>query len=228
MFTVAIALLVAIAIIPSLPLPAMIAAAAMLLVILMRLAQLVRMPDYSNSTELAGEWTTHEFRRLARLGWRIVADVEWNGRTIEHVAVGPAGVLAIRTAIASTAWKLSPTSLDGPADDLLGPTRDDAAVLADLFAAASIDARVVPTLVVWGPGAPLYSNGQEVVDGVAVLIGRQAPEWRVDLRGRNLTDDLLTRIVDLLAPATPGAGHPRGTAGFESSRRRARRALTRA
>lgn len=226
-FTVSIALLMAIAIIPSLPRPAMVLAAAALLLVLIRLARLARMPGYTVSAGLASEWTAQEFRRLARLGWRVFADVEWNGTTIEHVAAGPAGVLAVNTAIANTPWRVSPDGLEGPEADVLTPARTAANALADLLAATGVRVKVIPTLVVWGPGAPLYMNGQEVVHGVAVLIGRQAPEWRVDLRGRNLDDATLERIADTLANPITAPSAPRALEAPGRKRSRGR-ALARA
>jgi len=232
---VAIALLVALAIIPTLPIPAMVCAAAALCLVLVRLARLARMPDFSVPVSLADEWTVQEFRRMARLGWQLVDDVEWNGTTVEHVAVGPAGVLALRSAVAQSTWTLTPSGIEGTSGDPLAPARTAAAAATQRLRAAGLDVRVVPTVVVWGPGAPLHINGQEVCDGVAVLVGRQAPEWRVDLRGRNLDAATIDRIVAALrAPGlTPSAGAvsparpTEPSRPKERSRTRGRRALSR-
>lgn len=229
-FIVAIAMLVALAIIPTLPVPAMVCAAAALCLVLIRLARLARMPDYSVPASLAEDWTAQEFRRLARLGWHVVDDVTWDGAEIGSVAVGPAGVLAVRTAVAQTAWVLKAEGIEGTTGDPLAPARTAATAATRRLAAAGLGVRVVPTVVVWGPGAPLHVNGQEVCAGVAVLVGRQAPEWRVDLRGRNLDDTTIARIVKALREpvAVPAAAIEAARPSGRRERRASPRALSRA
>ena len=63
---------------------------------------------------------------------------------------------------------------------------------------------------------------------VAVLIGRQAPEWRVDLRGRNLDETMLERIGEALTNPVAAPVQQQALPAAGGTRRRGRnRALAR-
>jgi hypothetical protein len=49
-----------------------------------------------------------------------------------------------------------------------------------------IDIPVVPALVIWGRGAPTLPNGVAIIDGVAVLSGKQDDVWRDALAAKHL------------------------------------------
>lgn len=173
------------------------------LLVLLRILRIVQSANYAMPTVLADEWTAQEFRRLGKGGWQVLDDISCNGVTIRFVAVGPSGIIAIDTAVAMEPWTLSAQKLEGPTVDPLPAIRHAADTLRKVVNQLEAGIPVIPALVIWGPGAPFHLDGQEVVDGVAVLIGKQAPEWRVDLRGKNLDQAAIKELASALRKGVP-------------------------
>jgi hypothetical protein len=138
----------------------------------------------------AGAWTATELDGLAVNGWRVV----------DHVAVGPAGVLTVRTAVATRPWNLTPERIRGAGRDPIAEMRRINDAVKQVLVQHGMEVPVVPTLLLWGNGAPAQPEGQEVVDGVAVLIGKQAEIWRLDLQDRRLDDVTIAAVCSVLAP----------------------------
>jgi len=73
--------------------------------------------------------TAEEFtsRRRKKQGWALVNGLRLGGQEIDHIAVGPGGVLVIETKWApSKPWSLSNGRLVGPLGDPLGQVRRNA------------------------------------------------------------------------------------------------------
>ncbi len=60
-------------------------------------ARLVRSLDSEPSTE-------SELRRLKRAGWRTISNIQFGGGEIDHVAVGPGGVVVIESQSSAADW----------------------------------------------------------------------------------------------------------------------------
>ncbi|MCU1459530.1 MAG: hypothetical protein JWL73_3622 [Actinomycetia bacterium] len=184
------------------------------LVVVMLLLAWLGVGSYSDSwradllAAYAGARTAIELDEMVTSGWRVIDRVAADGGVVEHVAVGPAGVLTVRTAVATRPWNLTADGVDG-ADG--GPNAalrriqiaemqriNDA--VRQLLVDHGMDVPVVPTLLLWGTGAPVQPGGQKVVDGVAVLMGKQAEIWRRDLQDRRLDDATIAAVCSVLAP----------------------------
>ena len=148
----------------------------------------------------AGAWTATELDALAADGWRVIDRVAADGRVVDHVAVGPAGVLTVRTAAATKPWNLTPERIQGADRDPIAEMQRINDAVKQLLVEQGMEVPVVPTLLLWGHGAPTQPEGQEVVDGVAVLIGKQAEIWRLDLQDRRLDDVTIAAVCSVLAP----------------------------
>ncbi len=56
----------------------------------------------------AEQWTASELRPLKRAGWRVMNHVALRAWDIDHVLVGPGGVIAVETKWSSYGWELDP------------------------------------------------------------------------------------------------------------------------
>jgi hypothetical protein len=176
-----------------------------LMIVMLLLVWLI-VRSYSDSSRAerlsayAGAWTATELDALSANGWRVIDRVAADGRVVDHVAVGPAGVLTVRTAVATTPWSLGPDRIQGADRDPIAEMQNINDAVKQLLAKQGVEVPVVPTLLLWGNGAPDQPDGQEVVDGVAVLIGKQAEMWRLDLQDRRLDDVTIANVYSVLAP----------------------------
>lgn len=140
------------------------------------LAQLTSLVAWSGSETLAvsrsHERTTDDvLRPLRRSGWKVLRDVSVGGRTVDHLAIGPGGVLVVETKVRSHLT----------ADDLAWATgqvqRSRLAVHAILTGDGSgPPVPVVPVVVTWGTH-PDDVEPPAYVDGVRVVRGEQLGEW---------------------------------------------------
>jgi hypothetical protein len=144
---------------------------------------------------------------LRHVGWYVADDIVLNHVDVDHVAIGPAGVLAIQTQ-----WTDRPDHRGKPA----ARARIAAHQLRSALAQRELDVEVVPAVLTFGPGLTREPGGVKVVDAVAVLNGYQADEWLAQLTSRTLlSDDVVdavrTAVGDLreghgiLVPALPAA-----------------------
>jgi hypothetical protein len=137
----------------------------------------------------AEQWTDMELRRLRRSGWRIVNHVVLRRRDIDHIAIGPDGVIVVETK-----WTSSKVRLDGSdrwLADAVAQVRENANDIRKVLGWNSFtDAVVAPLVVVWGPRVRPESD--ELVpggDGVELVAGENL-HLTLDLLGhRALTDD---------------------------------------
>ena len=110
-------------------------------------------------------------------GWYVADDVLLPHVGVDHVAVGPAGVLAVQVQ-----WTNEPDSRGRPA----ARARIAAHQLRKALAAKELDVDVVPAILTFGPGLTAQPGGVKVVDAVAMLNGYQADEWLNELGCRAL------------------------------------------
>lgn len=57
---------------------------------------------------IAEGWTATELRRLRRHGWAVVNGVPLEGRDVDHVLVGPGGVIVIESKWSAKGWQTTP------------------------------------------------------------------------------------------------------------------------
>lgn len=136
-------------------------------------------PSEDGSAERA---VVHQLRRH---GWYVADDVELAGVDVDHVAIGPAGVIAIQVM-----WTNRPDGRGKPS----ARARIAARQLRGLLATKELNLEVVPAVLAFGPGLTEEPGGVKVVDSVAILFGDQHLSWIAELSRR-----------ELLAPATVDA-----------------------
>ena len=113
-------------------------------------------------------------------GWYVADDVLLPHVDVDHVAIGPAGVLAVQVQ-----WTNEPDTRGRPA----ARARIAAHQLRKALAAKEIDVDVVPAILTFGPGLTDMPGGVKVVDAVAMLNGYQADEWLAELGRRSLLSE---------------------------------------
>ena len=117
-------------------------------------------------------------------GWYVADDVLLPHVDVDHVAIGPAGVLAVQVQ-----WTNAPDNRGRPA----ARARIAAHQLRKALLAKELAVDVVPAILTFGPGLTDQPGGVKVVDAVAMLNGYQADEWLGELGRRTLLDE---RTVD--------------------------------
>jgi hypothetical protein len=125
--------------------------------------------------------SVHELRAH---GWFVGDGVALPNGEIDHVLVGPAGVLAVQV---MSSLERDPR---GKADVR---ARIAARQLQHALAVQELQVDVVPAVLACGPGQPEVPGGVRVVDGVAFLFDDFADSWLDQLRSRALLSD---RTVD--------------------------------
>lgn len=139
--------------------------------------------------------TAARLRRCARMGWRAVHNIAIKPRDIDHVAVGPGGVLAIESKCPDAGWEWLCSQnhhLDWVRQTAKAAFRS--AALIKQHCGDPVDVRAV--LVVWTrglAGAPLE------IEGVRVMHGSDLPGFLKALPN-TLRDEQVRRIYESLLP----------------------------
>lgn len=138
--------------------------------------------------------TSDALRRFRRQGWRLLRDAAiTHGREIDHIAVGPAGVVVVETT-----WRRSLTMNDlALAAKLVRRSRDEVeSVLTSDFPRVPI----IAVVVTWGHDRP--GSVPAVIDGVRVVRGEEFAIWFSGLPDRQLTVPEIRRAAERLTEAT--------------------------
>ena len=150
---------------------------------------------------------------LRSLGWYVADHVELANVELDHVAVGPAGVLAVQTR-----W----TDREDPRGTASARARIGAAQLRKALAVRELAVEVVPAVLTFGPGLTDEPGGVKVVDAVAMLNGYQSAEWLEQLGSRTLlSPDVVEAVRETIADLREGADATRAFAGAAASREHA-------
>lgn len=140
---------------------------------------------------VAEQWTASEIRALRKSGWFVVNHLLLKHRDIDHVLIGPAGVIAAETKWSSSGWEVAP-----PSRTVLTAIEQVKANAHDLrlwhFVHRQGIAAVESVLFLWTAaevGVP--QTGEPVsVNGVTVITGtRSARQWRDSLSALPTTLD---------------------------------------
>ena len=138
----------------------------------------------------AEEWTIGELRPLQRAGWRILHRLSLQTWDIDHVVVGPNGILAVATKWSSYGWKL-----DSPEDRLvraIAQARRNANRLSQWHEVRAAGfTRVEPVVFAWGRHSDKARSAAQpqVINGVTVVYGAKAAKaWRATLTATASTE----------------------------------------
>jgi hypothetical protein len=114
-------------------------------------------------------------RRLP--SWTVVHSLLLNSADIDHIAVGPGGVIAVETKWTSSEWE-NQHGRRSKYVAALAQARRSAERLERFLASKGSAVDVQAMLVVWGRGAPGFATGMRCVDDVLVVDGPANPELR--------------------------------------------------
>lgn len=151
--------------------------------------------------------TGQQLAALRRHGWRVIHDLERPGfYNVDHVAIGPCGVLAIESKWTAKSWKIQEIKpgrplLVGPPGNPIGNAKRGARWVRELLDGGGFtDIQVLPVLVIWGLGAPQLPDGRILIEGVEVLEGRRGRHWRRYLRrlDTRLDSETVREVADYL------------------------------
>lgn len=152
----------------------------------------------------AERWTAEE---LARLGpaWQVEHHLVFTGTRrgerwysdIDHVAVGPPGVLAVSTKWTADEWDLDQPELHPRVRAAADQLQKNVRRLEGFLHQAVPVARIIPLLVCWGPGVrPARDAGVVRVGEVRVVSGVQADHWRPLLSSERLNPDQIMELAE--------------------------------
>lgn len=151
----------------------------------------------------AEQWTAEELEGLGP-SWRIEHNVPFPGPShvvdVDHVAVGPHGVLAMETKWTSHAVDLGARRLAPEVAKAIEQARANAGRVRGLLRRVNVATDVIPVVVYWGPKVtpPPISVRRE--DGVRLVAGRRGSEWRpllsLDRLDEADIDRLASRVRD--------------------------------
>lgn len=152
---------------------------------------------------VAEEWTASELRPLQRKGWRLVNGLKVRGDTdIDHVLVGPGGVVVVETKWSSEPWRSASRGGSFTADRLtraVGQAQRNAADISTQLHRALGDIPVRAVLAVWSPEDVVNIERRGEAHGVEVMAGGRIREWILTLEDLHLdakTVAALWRAID--------------------------------
>ena len=153
------------------------------------------------------EYTASALRPLRRHGWHAVHDIEYRGDgNVDHLLVGPGGVLAIDSKYTTERLSVTPKAISGSRRNYIGQAKYAARLAERALAELGLEHLTVePALVFWGPGAPAIEGGSVTIQGTLVIEGLRATAWRKALRARDhvLDHQEIESIVALLRGFVP-------------------------
>jgi Nuclease-related domain len=143
-------------------------------------------------------------------GWHIVHSLEFEHfGDIDHVAVGPAGVLAIESKWTNVPWFVDGDRLVTRGRDPIRQARAGARKIRLFLGSKDVHVDVSPVVIAWGPGAAEGLQEPQTVNGVLVLKGTDARAWLpilCDLTNRSVDGATAKGIYDRLVEYV--ANHP--------------------
>jgi hypothetical protein len=137
-----------------------------------------------SATRLMGQvgeqWTAAELRELARHGWKIVHHVFVGPHELDHVAVGPGGILVLDSKW--TAWRRALPADAGEFALAAQRIAERADMLARTLRHLTGKCAVHSAVVVWGPDVTIEHAGDAGgLERRPVLAGEQLRDWLADV-----------------------------------------------
>jgi hypothetical protein len=144
-------------------------------------------------------WTDEALRSLRKRGWRVVNHLTLKQGDIDHVAIGPSGLMVIESK-----WTSSPMVLDGTdawvANWTYQARRNTDDVKRFIGWGAKADAPISPLLVIWGPQVrPAMDELYRAGNGVTVIAGSDLRQTLNELEDEQTDRDEVERAFRKLA-----------------------------
>lgn len=143
---------------------------------------------------LSEQWTASDLRRLKRRGWKLVNQVHFRRWDIDHMLLGPGGVIVVVTKFSADGWTPTRYTARVIADAVNQAKRNATDIQLSLGKSVLPDSLVHSLVVLWGRG-----DKKEIAEkhgSVQVLSGHLLPSWLAHL------DD--AGLEDATVPATTG------------------------
>lgn len=134
-------------------------------------------PDTDARALPAARLTAERLRTLASPPWRVVYEIgERHLSAVDHVVVGPSGVIAIETLMLDR--PLSTTEAGSP--QLVAEAAIERADVDDLTSQVGVSCNVLAK-VYWGTAQPDHPAAIEVAAGLLAIDGHRLVDWLVGL-----------------------------------------------
>jgi hypothetical protein len=158
----------------------------------------------------AERWTGKVLRDLGPR-WRVFHGVPFSSGfsrgayviDVDHIAVGPYGVLVIETKYSSALLDLNSKRLDSRVQDAIGQVEGNAARVRGLLSQELPGVPIRPVLIYWGRWVTSPTNAVRLVDGrvedVRIVCGSEGSTWRALLQvndGFGLSDEAINVAAD--------------------------------
>lgn len=121
----------------------------------------------------AERWTADELGKLESKTWFVLHDLPGPHGNVDHVAIGPTRIYVVETVWTTAAGKpafLSPKARQAEANAQV--------IRTHLAAQGVVDRKVVPILIVWGPGTAAMSPEPFQDRETTIVFGVRAKVWR--------------------------------------------------
>lgn len=145
---------------------------------------------------VAEQWTANELHQLGA-SWQIEHDVPFpeDGYwlDVDHIAIGPHGVLAVETKWTSDSADLTANRLSKQVQKALGQAEANAGRVRGLLRRVS-DIDVIPLVVYWGPGVTPPTTPVRREGKVRIVAGSQAALWRPLLQAERLEPEMVAQL----------------------------------
>lgn len=150
----------------------------------------------------AEQWTARALHALGPL-WHIEHNVPFPERgymrDVDHIAVGPYGVLAVETKWTSATVDLGAKRLATQVEDAMRHAEDNAVRVRGLLHRVA-DVDVIPVVVFWGRDVKAPADHVRREGRVRIVAGREADDWGARLK----SDRLDAKTVILLSNRVHG------------------------
>lgn len=144
--------------------------------------------------DLGERWTAQELHALERDGWRPIHHIVFRHWDVDHVAVGPGGVVVIETKGGRTEW--SDARYQARLQAAAGQARRNADDTRRALRHIIKDAPVHSAVALW-PSRNVV--GIRTLDGTTLLPGRRLAEWVRELPAGSLDPDTIDTAWERLA-----------------------------
>ncbi len=147
----------------------------------------------------AGEqWTAEDLRAMRRRGWRLINGLTMHDRSdVDHVAIGPAGIVVVETKWSAHPWP-EPGERGFMSNQIAGyveQARRNRWAIHGVFSRARQGAPVRAALVLQSPTKPIGSSTPWYdLDGVTVVRGDALRRWLASLDSSRLHPDDVERV----------------------------------
>lgn len=145
--------------------------------------------------EYAETWTAEELAPLRGQGCRVLHHVVVDGRgDVDHVVLGPAGLLVLETK-----WSSRPWAMHGPEMRAAAAALEQRARRTWLQLKRHGAASALPVLVLWGRAGDALPDEAVVCGATTVLAGRRVRSWLEQLPPTALDVQARDRCVSVLS-----------------------------